>query len=388
MAEEIVAIRIIPDGVGVSDTGQAGGGAGIPSSSGGVGTKGFLGGMGNVLSGVLKGLGIGALVSIVISAISANKGLMSVLKNIMKTISFLLKPITDVVMVLLMPILMILKPIMILANQVMAPFLKLAMQLMREGQSLIAGGDVAGGTAAFAGAGAVALQGLSAVLVAVSAELIKLIIDMVGQLLAVVVNSLVEFGAWLVGPILSVFGVSQEEINAGVDNIQAGISQGFLTATQALGSVVDVFAGSTMALLASSSAMIAESFDVDTTEFKDDAVGMITNVFSGAGGLEKTWGDMIGTGSGFGKVANDAIKDVMGEGEGISGTFGTAMDDFKTEGVKKINGAVTAFNTAWDNLKSGSFGSSAGSFSQVVKDTVVEVVTLGFGKTETYNGDE
>jgi len=205
MAEEIVAIRIIPEGVGIGDAGDSSPSVPGAGSAGGK-QKGLIGGMGKMFSGVLKALGIGSLVGIIISALSANKGLMSVITNIFKMIGYLLKPITDVIMILLMPILFILKPIMILVNQVMGPFLKLAMQVMREGSKKLAEGDLVGAGMAFTAAAGIAIQGLSSVVIAVNAELLKMAVTMLGQLLALVVNGVVELGAMIGISITKLFG--------------------------------------------------------------------------------------------------------------------------------------------------------------------------------------
>jgi len=143
--------------------------------------------------------------------------------------------------------------------------------------------------------------------------------------------------------------MAQEDIDAGVNSMQQGVSQGFLTATQALGTVVDAVAGTGVAVLASQSAMLAETFGVNADEFRVDAVSMMTKVFTGAEGLGPMWDKMIGTGQGFGQTANTSIKEMMGV-DGIGGTFTTEMDNFKTKGVNSVRSAVTDINAEWDKL--------------------------------------
>ena len=342
MVDEIVAIKIIPEG-------------GVSAAAGG-GHGGFLGGMSKTLQGALRAVGIASLVGIVAQAVSINKALMSVVGNILKMVGFLLKPITDVVMIFLMPILMVLKPIVMLVNQIMAPFVALAMDAMQEGGQLLAAGDVAGAQEMFASAGGIVLSGLGSVLVSLAGELLDLSISLL--LGSVEELSLGILGAIesVVTPVLVALGLSEDDISAAFDNAEAAISGGFDRASEVVSGLIDNGVSLALENLAGVAASIGESVGIETADFLSAATNNINSIFGSKGG--------------------------------ITDTFEDNLVQFRNAGVSKIESAVGAFNAAFSKLKS-SFDVDLGKDNRgvfgVVADAIAEVSTFGFATTSTFN---
>jgi len=362
--EEIVAIKIIgSDMNGIS----SGGPKGSASSGGGIGS-GFVGKMGGMMSGVLKTLGIGSLIGIVVMIVGSFKSLLNLVSNIIKVISMILKPIADVVMILLMPILMILKPIMQIANQIMAPFIKLSMQVMREGMKMMASGDVAGGASAMLGAGAIAMQGFNSVIIGLLGGVMNVLIDIITQASSLLMNSMVNILFGMFGGILSMFGV---DVGAAYTSITTQINENMAMGNQFMKDGVALIMGNAMVMLASNAAIIAEGFGVNSESFQASAAKNIEKIF-GESKLGKTWEDKIGMVTGFGALAAQSMRNVMGEG-GLSGTFDDAMQTFGTEGKEAT---VTALAGIKDT------------FIKTIQDIAKEIGSFGIYKSETFNKEE
>ena len=273
------------------------------------------------MSGVLKAIGIGSLVGIAIAIVSNFKSLINIVNNIIKVISYILKPIADVVMVLLMPILMILKPIMQIANQIMAPFIKLSMQVMREGMKMMASGNVAGGMAAMGAAGGIAMAGFNSVIVGLLGGLVKIVIDISAGLLNLALQGLVAMMFNMFGGLMSFFGVNVEELQGTLNN---SIENIITTGADLLKLNIDASMGTIMNLFALQAATIGEAFGVSTVEFQ--------------------------------KVATQNIKDMFPGTEGIQGVWDGAWTAFRKNGVQTISDAVKAFNDEMSKLNKKSSG--------------------------------
>ena len=355
-------IRIIPEGF----SGGVGGMTGAKTAtqkSGGIGAEGFGVQIQGAFGAVLKGLGIASGIGLIVGVVSGMKSLLGIITSILKLVSALLRPVERVIATLLMPILFIIKPFVILVNQVMSPFIKLAMTMMREGQQALKGGDTARAGGLFAGAGAVALQGLSAVVVAVAAEVVKLAVDSLFSGLSILLNVILSLSQMITTAIVGLFGGSTEQIDLWFETVRTNINTGLTTSKDLLKSLIDTVAGNAVIAIATTSVFLAESLGVNTEKFREDAKLMIMNTFVGAKGLSESWDLAIGTAQGFGQLANSAINTTTGE---ISGTFGTKMSEFQTSGTKAVRGAVDAINKIWNDLslesKSGG-GSSGGLWS-------------------------
>jgi len=334
MTDEVAIIRIIPEGMsgGTTDSGKV-------STGGTANVAGAMKGVGGAIKGALNALGIGSVIGLIITIASSFKALMSMVGTILKMIGLLLKPIADVITVLLMPILFIIKPFVILVNQIMAPFIKLAMGVMREGAKSLKDGDIAGAATAFAGAGAIMMQGLNSVLIALSTQFMKMIVDIVFSVASKVV-----------GVIVGIFGVSQETVDAkfkeGADKVKSGI---------------DLIGAESSVLIAGLSVTIAEQFDVNTDKFKNSVVKNIFGLFDKAD-KESITGTMVKVlGVDFKKAGVDAIKNaITDDPDSVATTFVDAIGKFKDKGVNAVSSAVSAINTEWGKLKKGGSGGGSG----------------------------
>jgi len=342
MADEVIAIKIIQDENSVGATKSS------TPSTGGSGN--LVSGMGGMFKTVLSGLGIASIVGIVAKILSINKGLMSVVGGIIKMVGYLLKPITDVIMILLYPILLILKPIMLMVNQIMRPFIRQAMLVMKEGASQISGGNIGGGLATIAGGVSIMTSGLQVVINALLAGLIKGVISSVLQLSGMLLATLFGLIIDIFSPILSMLGVETEGLKTFVfDTIMSGAT--WISAQ--VNSAVDSVFGSLSAVATGNAAFISELFGLDSTEFQKDAVSMLKNVFIDASdSISNSWGTLVGTTAGFGKIANITLKQTLYASEdSLANNFGSGMDKMKEYGSGKISSAVDAFNSEFDKLK-------------------------------------
>ena len=350
MAEEIVAIKIIPDSL---ETGIA-----RTQPAGATGGGGVMQGIGGVFQGAMKAIGIGSVVGAIVGIVANMKILTDTVGRIFKVVSLLLKPIADVITVLLMPILYILKPFMIILNQVMAPFLKQALKLLGEGGKAMAGGDLVGASQLFGAAGAVILTGLSSVIATLAGTLLKMIVGVLGDFATTIASTfLTVFGA-IMAPILGFFGVSGEELTKIINTIQTDMTKVIGEGTTAIQSGIDTTVATLIASNALSAALISESVGVETDVFRKNVFDMITKTFQGADGITPTIQKMLGLTSegGFGKVAKDTITDTITGSSGFNSAFTSGMDLFKSEGVRKIGEAVDAFNTEFDKMKNTTTG--------------------------------
>jgi hypothetical protein len=377
MQEEIAVIKIIPDSVSVNSKAS-------PSSSGGGAGGGLLSGMSDMLEGVLKAIGIGSVVGIALMIVSHFKSLIGVVSNIIKMVAYIIKPIADVVMMLLMPILIILKPIMQLANQIMAPFLKLSMQVMREGMKMMAEGNIAGGAAAMAGAGGIAMAGLNSVILGLLGGLINVAIDLAAQMLSQGLQALVGLLAVMLEPLFNIFGASAIEKIQGLLGEEGTINKFIMGGADIVKDTIAMGIGTAMAEMIGMATMLGETFGVETKEFQDKAMNNIKTLFNPTDGLVKIWEDQIGMKEGFGKMAKDSIDGVLTGPDGIENTFSLGMDNFKDTGKAKIASAVDAFNAEFDRMRKASSSSGGGGFWSVVKDAATEVITAGRANTNTY----
>lgn len=346
-------IRIIPEGLGSSGAGK---GAGTAAASSGNTKKNTPDVMnkkvGGIFGGVLKGLGIASGIGIIVGIVSSMKGLLTIIGAFFKVIAALLRPIERVVMTLLMPILFILKPFIILVNQVMAPFIKLSMDMMRAGQQALKGGDNAKAGGLFAGAGAVALQGLSAVMVAVTAELMKMAVSNIFTALKAIVGFAINTAEVLMTPILSFFGMSADRITEVFDGLRTGANTALTDAEEFIKTGISTAGAWAVSGIAATSAFLAESMGIDTTNFRLQAKEMIRNTFVGAEGLDKAFEGIDGM-AGFGIKAKESIEGVFGldENSGMNGDFNKAMAGFGTKGSEAVKSAVSSINSEWGKLK-------------------------------------
>jgi len=342
IAEEIVAIKII----GSNMSGITGGSSPSSGGAGGISsTKGMVSGMGGMLKGLMGSLGIASGIGLVVMIVGQFKALLNIVGQIIKMVAMVLKPIADVVMILLMPILMILKPIVQIANQVMAPFIKLSMQLMREGMTRLSNGDSTGTGAMLSGA-MVGIQGLNSVIVALLGGVIKMAIsltfDMLKNGIVVLVGALgtliAPIAEWFVGDISGTITGIQEKIKLGMDAAKEGTLLG-----------IDILYGNVLAGFGAQTAMLAETFGVDTKKFGKKAAENIEKLF-GKSGLGGTWEEKIGVGAGLGKIAKDSLDKLFKEDEGLTKALTDGIVTFKSEGEKAIGGAIESFNSLWDQL--------------------------------------
>ncbi len=362
MAEEFL-IKIIPDGIGGAGAGAEGAGALAGAGDVGGGFAGIGKTMKGAFGGAMKALGIGSLVGIIISVVSTFRSLLSVVSSIFKLIGLLLQPIANVVTTLLMPILFILKPFVILLNQVFAPFMKLAMQMMRQGAQKIAGGDIAGGGQLLAGAATVLLGGIQAIILTLTSSVLKLLLQ-----------GIISITSALIAPILKFFGVTQEQITAGTQALMEGV-----------GGLVDELTGVGVALIANIVSTLAESTGADTSQFRLDVANMINDVFLGEKGLTPLMLKLLGFEEGFGKTATEKTTAVA---LGLTTHFNTEFDAFKTSGVNKISEVVSAFNSEMQKLIFGGGGGGIrGAISKAARfagDLFLESQTYGLIKTKTF----
>ena len=376
--DDVIAIKIIPEG-------SIGSGSGRSSSKSSASTPdNITKGMGSAFGGVMKGLGIASIVGMIAKIVSMNKGLMSVLGGIIKMVGYLLKPITDVIMVLLMPILLVLKPIVMMVNQIMAPFVRQAMLMMREGAAQISGGDVSGGLETITGGVSVMMSGLQVVINGLLSTLlsgtIQSMLQIGGQFLIVVINSMLEF----MRPLLQMFGVNVDAAKLFVSN---NINDATNSLSTEVGGIVDGVFGTISASASGNAAMISELVGVDSKDFQISANKVLKDVFNDApNSIKGTWKSMIGTEAGFGKTANDSINSLIGGADGLDTTFTNGMIDMQNHGVTKISAAVTAFNDEFDKLKSTSNRIRNRGILGVIADTAVELTTGGLAETITYDG--
>jgi hypothetical protein len=327
--DEVAVIRIIggAGSEGIDGSGGVNAGARGPRRP-----KAPAGGMGAIMSGALKAVGVGSLVGLVAGLVSANKALLSMVSGVVRMLGYLLKPITDVVTALLMPVLFALKPIVMIVNRVMQPFIRLAMESFRHGAQLRAEGDLVGaGKAEHAGMFA-ALAGVSAVVGVLLAETIKMQIA----------NLTMMLGA-LLQPVFSFFGVTEQELSERISSIIDSVNTG-----------IDALTVSMIGVNADAAAALAEQAGVDTTKFRKDVSEMISQVFNAPDGLKSRIEAMLSTSKveGFGYIVGNEIHKVISGPEGITSVFSTEFESFKEKGVEKIGGAVKAMNDAWDELKS------------------------------------
>jgi len=361
MADEVIAIKIIQDENSVGTAKSS------APSTGGSGN--LVSGMGGMFKTVLSGLGIASIVGIVAKILSVNKGLMSVAGGIIKMVGYLLKPITDVIMILLYPILLILKPIMLMVNQIMRPFIRQAMLVMKEGASQISSGDPRG-LETIAGGVSIMISGLSVVLFALLAGVIKGVIgslvEMAGLLLVTISEILID----IFSPILSNLGVNVTDLKKTVGDT---ITTGTTFIKTKVNAAVDTVFGTLSAAATAEAAFTSEMFGVDAKDFGKDAVKVLKNVFADApDNITKNWEDLVGTGIGFGMAANLTMKQTLTSGDdSISSNFGKGMDEMRRKGVTKISDAVNAFNDEFDNLKTSN-GSSNRTIFQRMWDYFVE----------------
>lgn len=350
MADEVAIIRIIPEGVatGIAPQGSISGGAGTAAAA----TK----GMGGAFKGALSALGLGSVIGIVVTIASTMKGLMAVVGGILKMVGFLLKPIADVITVLLMPILYILKPIVILVNQIMAPFIKLAMQVMREGAKQLGEGNVGGAMAAFAGAGAIMMAGLNSVIIALSAGVVKMVL-----------GSILDIGKTIFSAIFS-FSSS----------LQGKVVKSFDDAKNMMESVVNTGAGSASALMGMAAAEIAETFNVNTDVFREDVANNIYNIFDAKNNSSLT--------SIIKKLLNVDFKNgsalaiqnsITNDEDSLSKVFVDEMDKLKKGGSEAIKAVVKSWSDEINKIKETSI--RGGSYSG---GTVPGVPLIG---NHTYN---
>ena len=373
MAGEIVAIKIIPDGVGagVSPGGSKGGGPGSGAENIGKSVS-------KGIDGVLKALGIASLVGILVSLVAGMKTLLNIVSSLFKLVNALLRPIELVISTLLMPILFILKPLVILANQIMAPFIKLALNVMREGVQKQAAGDVSGALGAFAAAGNIALSGLSSVLVVVSSSITKIMIDILFQSAATFLNKLFEVIGIIMSPILQFFGFSAEEIKTSVITIQESIGTTFTLAADILKGTISTISGNAVIAMAAGSKFLAESFGVETNKFREDARKVILNTFVGAVGLNKTFDLLMGTSdpNGFGTEGKVAIDESINGATGLSNAFLDAIIGFENKGKAAVKNAVDSINSEWDFLRKRTVDRDRGNANRLSAN---ELLALSFG---------
>jgi hypothetical protein len=326
--DEVAVIRIIG---GAGSEGIDGSGGVNAGARGARGPKAPAGGMGAIMSGALKAVGVGSLVGLVAGLVSANKALLSVVGGVVRMLGYLLKPITDVVTALLMPVLFALKPIVMIVNRVMQPFIRLAMESFKTAAEKRKEGDFAGAAAAEAIGLAAGLAGVSSAMMAFLAESIKQTIS----------SMTVMLGA-LLQPIFSFFGITEDQVLNEVNRIISGVSAG-----------IDAITVTMIGTNANMLAKLADSAGVETEGFRTDVSKMISDVFNAPEGLTARVKAMLSTGDpeGFGYIVGDEIHKAIGGTEGITSVFVTEFESFKEKGVEKVEGAVKAMNDAWDDLK-------------------------------------
>lgn len=248
MADEFV-IKIIPDGIDTSSGGSGG-------STGGINTGG-VGKMGKAFQGAIKALGIASLVGLVAKMVSSFSALLNVVGSIGKLISLIFKPIADALMILLMPLLYLMKPIVLALNELMRPFIKLSLDVMKQGAKMLQAGETQAGLEAFGGAAAIVISGLSTIIVALTSQLLKLFFT-------IATNS-----------IGSLFGFSEETINNAVSNINTFIDDQAIIVSARLGGYA---------------AAIGETFGVSIDQFRTDHRNAIENLFHGSEGIMDKYG--------------------------------------------------------------------------------------------------
>jgi len=249
MAEEFV-IKIIPDGVSPAGvTGAAPGAAG--------GNAGAIGNMSKGFGGAMKALGIGSLVGLVLKIVSSFQGLMNMVGSVVKIISLIFKPVADAIMIILMPLIFLLKPVVMALNELMRPFIKLALQVMKQGAKMLGAGETQAGMEAFGGAAGIIMAGLTNVIVALAADLLKMVFRVQAEFLR---------------PVLEFFG-------ANVDNMINDVN-----------SLIDTGAVIISAALGGYAAAIGETFSVDIDQFRQDHRSAISNLFGGSDGIMDKYG--------------------------------------------------------------------------------------------------
>lgn len=198
------------------------GGGGIGAAAGAPAGKGGGGGIAAALGGILKTLGP---IAIAISILTQFRPLMSMIKGIMRILTEFLRPIADVIMIFLYPILQTLKPILQVVRQIIAPFRQIAYGLMAEAGKARAAGDMVGAAKLQGVAMSAMMMGVSATIMALFGEVLKLIISNIG----ISMMMLVDF----IAQVLSViFPKSAEKITEVSENIQASIQDSIEGASQ------------------------------------------------------------------------------------------------------------------------------------------------------------
>jgi len=247
-----------------------------------------------------------------------------------------------------------LKPFVVLANQIMGPFTKLAMGVMRDGQRMMTEGNTTGGMAAMAGAGAIAIAGLSSVIIAISVEILQLVSDLVFQGLGLITSYLIVAMGGLLASFVEILGFSGDSIRQRSAEMGESVLNGMISAGEGINSGLDIMGATAVTGLSLMAATTAEAFGTETDDFRTTMATNITNIFAGADGLSGVFETMLGVtneNGSFKATGTDAIKEAIGA-SGLSGTFGDELDSFKTNGVSKISGAVSAFNAEMDKIRS------------------------------------
>lgn len=150
------------------------------------------GGIGNIFSTALKGLGIASGIGIIVQIIQQFKPLIKIAGQIIKILFEFLRPIADAITLLLKPILLILRPILKIFNQMMQPFRKIVNKLSIESAKAIQEGDIGRGLALAGLAFTTLLKPISDLLLNVQGELLKLAVEGIEQLLKGTITVLAE----------------------------------------------------------------------------------------------------------------------------------------------------------------------------------------------------
>lgn len=295
--------------------------------------------MGMMSIGLVKIVAI--LVSIASVIISSSKMLQRTLGNIMKFILMFVRPIGDMLAVLLYPLMMVLRPLALMMNTIIRPFLMEARKSFRLGLQLNRQAGQARELGLFSEANR--LEDLSSDMfstgiLALGAGFGKLLVNMLGGVIKVLVGSLIDMMAPFVTAILSVF-IGVEAATQTVNNlvsaakgfISLGIDSAVNLANQYFDDLLETISSKNAAV------NVLAGFTGDwlsqLQKFPNDT-SLITEIVAGMNGLFDAFDSvkLIGT-----KDAFDLAKGSMVElGTTVSSVIDGLIDQYLTQ--SNING--------------------------------------------------
>jgi hypothetical protein len=369
MAEELFSIKIVGDSAGAAISTSK-------SSISGEAGKGKTGALGTIMTGVLHGVGIATGIGLISEIVSNMKVLTSVVQLIFRMVITLLRPIEMIVVSLLMPILYILKPIIILINQIFAPFIKLAMSMFRAGSKAAASGNVVGAAALFAGAGATMLSGLNAIIMALSTEVLKQIIDTAISMVQILVKMISGMISFIVGFLGGIFNVNTTGIIGQIGDFAGTVNAQVYSLGEAAKTGLSYAASVALSTQASVLALMAESLGVDSKDVQAFTKGVDTSIASvlGAEGMTGKMTEALQglSDKGVPKISDILSPDIDGS---ITKVFVTQMGDLGIAGADAAKSAAKAMVQGFIDGLEEKLGSNR------ITGALVEIVTGGKAKT-------